>query len=99
MTTRRLYLVATIALGALSTLPVLAAPVDAGSSPMAKEKVARQLQFYNTQPREAFEACRRRPSGVQCSYVVTPPGTTYRRQVEGNCWAPESARRLPPVCQ
>lgn len=99
MKTGRLYLTAIIALGTLSTIPVLAAPVDAGTSPESRDKAARHAQAYNAQPREAFEACRGRPSGVQCTYVVTPMGTTYRRQVDGSCWAPENSRRLPLVCQ
>ena len=99
MKTGRRYLAAIIALGTLSTIPVLAVPVDAGTSPESKDKAARHAQAYNAQPREAFEACRGRPSGVQCTYVVTPMGTTYRRQVDGSCWAPENSRRLPLVCQ
>lgn len=99
MKTARLYLAATIAWGALSTMQAWAAPVDAGTSPESKKKAEAQLQMYNAQPKEAFAACRRRPSGEPCRYVVAPLGTTYQRTVEGSCWVPENSRRLPLVCQ
>jgi len=80
-------------------MQVLAAPVDAGDGPQSKEKTVRHLQIYSAQPKEAFDACRGRASGVPCTYVVAPLGTTYRRQVEGSCWAPENANRMPQVCR
>ena len=95
----RLYLAATIAWGALSTMQVWAAPADAGTSPESRKKAEAQLQMYNAQPKEAFDACRGRPAGVSCRYVVAPLGTTYQRTVEGSCWAPENSRRLALVCQ
>lgn len=99
MKTGRLYLASAIVLGALSAIRVLAAPVDVGGSDESRQKAARHARMYNEQSKEAFEACRGRSSGVPCSYVVTPLGTTYSRRVEGSCWAPESSQKLPLVCQ